>query len=488
MNKNCFILTVTALFIALGMSQSVMAKKIEYLGHYYNGKVNKQKIPEGEGGIAIGNVAVFGTFNANNITNAKIEEDWIKISGAISFDESDRITVKAGSNISSTVYLSSTIKYITDEDNLKKKSMLVVSHVFQKTLEKDSIVDLASTHADFNVYTKMGDFVPNPPTVISQVHAELVPIEISYDILDISGRRTGQTAKRQTKIYKIEKKIEEYRLDNYKDEFGRIWNVSGPQKNGVGCIGKVVYPNGDYVETDGWGDIKDLEVKKNGFVIKKDLIIFSDSVKIHFYDSRKSNYIFRYNISDSMIANATLGRIDIPQSKISKRSNKDITTLINEKISQVFADYKFAIDCYDSNMKRFSGMYVYDGNDKVGKFDIDEGKYVSYKEQGAEKAARDAARNKSIADFKKKYGFDPSVDNVRYVVKVGRNLIGVVDDRNEWITKYHKELDRYYNTGIISISLEIDHGSRKCLKFYYNGKYCGYIWVNNKTITSVTWD
>ena len=487
MNKKTIILSFVALIIALGMSQSVMAKKITYLGHYYNGKVNKQKIPEGEGGIAIADVAVFGTFSANNITNVKIETDWINISGAISFDESDRITVKAGSNISSTVYLSSTMKYITTEEKLKN-GFGVVSHVFQKTLEKDSIVDLASTHADFSVSTKMGDFVPNPPTVISQVPAELVPIEISYDVKDIWGKKTGQTAKRQTKIYKIEKNIEEYRLDNYKDEFGRIWNVSGsPRNNGVGCIGKVVYPNGDYVETSGSGDIKDFEVKKNGFVIKKNLIIFSDSVKIHFYDSRKSNYIFRYNISDSMIPKAKLKYIDIPQSKISKLSNKDITTLINKKISQVFADYYFEGDWYD-NGKKFYGMYVYAGNDKVGKFDKDEGKYVSYKEQRSEKAARDAARNKSIAVFKKKYGFDPSVDNARYVVKPGRNLIGVVDERNAWIVKYHKELDRYGNTGIISISLEIDHGARKCFKFYYNGNYCGYIWVNNKTITSVTWD
>lgn len=36
MNKNYFILTVTALFIALSMSQSVMAKKIEYIGCQYN--------------------------------------------------------------------------------------------------------------------------------------------------------------------------------------------------------------------------------------------------------------------------------------------------------------------------------------------------------------------------------------------------------------------------------------------------------------------
>ncbi len=35
MNKNCFFLTVTALFIALSLSQSVMAKKIIYLGCQY---------------------------------------------------------------------------------------------------------------------------------------------------------------------------------------------------------------------------------------------------------------------------------------------------------------------------------------------------------------------------------------------------------------------------------------------------------------------
>ena len=86
MKKDFLLMITTTVILLLGMSQSVMAKKITYLGHYYNGKVNKQKIPEGEGGILIADVAVSGTFNANNITNAKIEEDWIKISGEISFN------------------------------------------------------------------------------------------------------------------------------------------------------------------------------------------------------------------------------------------------------------------------------------------------------------------------------------------------------------------------------------------------------------------
>lgn len=504
MKKNSILMLVMTLIMALGMSQSVMAKKIEYLGHYYNGKVNKQKIPEGEGGIAIGNVAVFGTFNANNITNAKIEEDWIKISGAISFDESDRITVKAGSNISSTVYLSSTIKYIRNEDDLKK-NLGVVSHVFQKTLEKDSIVDLASTHADFNVSSKVYELVPNSPTIISQVHAELVPIEISYDILDFSGRRTGQTAKRQTKIYKIEKSINEaeYRLDNYKDEFGRIWNVSGPTRYKK-CVGKVTYPNGSYIQMNE-DALEDWEVKyPQGFSIitKRSAngcdycIIFPDGVELAIPGG--NGYEFKVLIDKKKLEKGTISRIRIPVSMISNLSNDEISKIIKEKLSAVIPDYDFntndlfpdapftfygiedkdkALDVYEiggSDQSSENGGYFYDGH------------YVSRKSLYAKRnAANKADLNKSIARFKNKYGFDPSVNNIKYIVKVGRNLLGILDARNEWVDEY---ADNRNNK--VTVKLVRDQGASKCYEFYWfnTAYFCGHFWVRNNVITSITWE
>lgn len=483
MNKRIFIMSFVALFMALDMSQSVMAKKITYLGHYYNGKVNKEKIPEGEGGIAIADVAVFGTFNANNITNAKIEEDWIKITGEISFDKSDCITVKAGSKISGRVYLSSTINFITKEEDLKPNGhFAVVSYEFKKTLKKDSIVDLASAYADFNFRTKVYELAPNPPTVRSQIHAELVPIEIDYDVMDAWGRRTGQTAKRQTKIYKIEKRIKdiEYRLENHKDEFGRIWNVSGPTSLGK-CVGKVTYPNGNYITTTESGSIGEWEIKyPNDFVLRYDNKrgtrgIYSDGTEITFGKRLNSDYEFNYYISRSTIDNAENPKIHFPQSKISKLSNKEIVALINDKISQNIE-------------KTFSIVDVYDGGREVGQFFLSDNKYISYQEQAEKYAAAEAAKAKALnaktANFRKKYGFDPSIDDVRYIVKVGRNILHVVDARNLWVNAYGD-----HRNAIVTAALVKDQGTSKCYKFYWmNGAYyMGYLWVRNNIITSITW-
>ena len=487
MKKNCILLFSMTLIIAFCFTPSAMAKKIEYLGHYYNGKVNKQKNPEGEGGILIADVAVFGTFNANNITNVKIETDWIKISGAISFDESDRIMVKAGSNISSTVYLSSTMKYISTEESLKK-SLGVVSHVFQKTLEKDSIVDLASTHADFYVSAKIAELAPNPPTIMSHIHAELVPIEISHDVKvpTIGGGYSLQTAKRQTKIYKVEKRIEEieYRLDNYKDKYGRIWNVSGPKTQWLRCAGKVTYPNGSYIKTDEEGIVKEWEINyPNGFVLKYnqgtgERVIYSDGTIIDFTTNYDRN--FNYYISRTTLYYAKLYKIIFPKSQTSKLSNKEIAKLINEKISQAFVNYKFKeIHSYEKN---YDGLDVYDGDSYVGDYNSDEGVYISNKERDAKKNAAEAAEAKAlkadIAKFKSKYGFDPINTSWKQTIKAGRS-VAAFDASNAFLEKHGYEIMR--------VKLTIDNGTSKCYDMYKKGVKQGYFWIRGGRITSVVW-
>ena len=115
--------------------------------------------------------------------------------------------------------------------------------------------------------------------------------------------------------------------------------------------------------------------------------------------------------------------------------------------------------------------------------------FTSNDQEAAAKAKRDAANkaalNKSIANFKKKYGFDPSVNDVKYIVKVGRNLLGILDARNEWVDEY---ADNRNNK--VTVKLEIDHGASKCYKFYWfnTAYFCGYFWVKNNVITSITWE
>ena len=51
MSKRTILLAMTVLFLLIGTSQSLMAKKVVYLGHQYDGIVNKEDVPEGKGEI-----------------------------------------------------------------------------------------------------------------------------------------------------------------------------------------------------------------------------------------------------------------------------------------------------------------------------------------------------------------------------------------------------------------------------------------------------
>ena len=92
--------------------------------------------------------------------------------------------------------------------------------------------------------------------------------------------------------------------------------------------------------------------------------------------------------------------------------------------------------------------------------------------------------NRSIANFKKKYGFDPSIDDVRYIVKVGRNILHIIVARNNWLDEYSDDRNAKILVGLVK-----DQGTSKCYKFYSrNGAYfMGYFWTRNNIITSIQW-
>ena len=104
--------------------------------------------------------------------------------------------------------------------------------------------------------------------------------------------------------------------------------------------------------------------------------------------------------------------------------------------------------------------------------------------ESASKALENIRHEKLVANFKKKYGFDPSVNDVKYIVKVGRNILNIVDARNEWVQEYSDN-----RNAKVSVKLSIDHGTSKCYDFYWmNGAYyMGFFWVKNNVITSVSW-
>lgn len=112
MNKTMIkLLMVAVLAAVMAMPQETMAKKINYLGHLYKGKVNKDKIPEGQGKIKIKNLEIKGIFNDCTVTNAIVIVDRsvegphnCRFDGTIIYDASDNITLKAG-GVFTTRYL-----------------------------------------------------------------------------------------------------------------------------------------------------------------------------------------------------------------------------------------------------------------------------------------------------------------------------------------------------------------------------------------------
>ena len=103
--------------------------------------------------------------------------------------------------------------------------------------------------------------------------------------------------------------------------------------------------------------------------------------------------------------------------------------------------------------------------------------------EDASKEIENILLERKVAPFKKKYGFDPSVNNVRSIIKVGRNVLAVIDARNEWQSEYGNKANQ------ISVKLVKDQGASKCYEIYssWGAFYEGYFWTRNNVITSITW-
>ena len=175
---------------------------------------------------------------------------------------------------------------------------------------------------------------------------------------------------------------------------------------------KLTYPNGSCIQTDEQGIVSEWEVKyPDGYVLKYDdkegkRVIYSDGTIIYFSDDIKRD--FNNYSSQTKIYYVELLQIVFPKSQISKLSSEEVAKLINEKISQAFAYYKYKEHL--SNGKKFYGLYVYDGdkNSEIGKYYSDDGVYISNKEQAAKDnaAAKEQAAKEQAAfnQLSKKYG------------------------------------------------------------------------------------
>ena len=117
-------------------------------------------------------------------------------------------------------------------------------------------------------------------------------------------------------------------------------------------------------------------------------------------------------------------------------------------------------------------------------------KFEYYKDWGEQKVigeykngvytSRLASLKRDIAIFKKKYGFDPIKSSWKETVKPGRTMAAF---------KACNKLLRDHGYSWMAYSLSIDHGSSKCYEMSLSdaGQDCGYFWIKNGRIISVSW-
>ena len=115
MKKNCIILFAMTLIIAFCFTPSMMAKKISYMGYQYNGKINKENIPEGQGTITMSvqdlidksktiDFSISGIFNGPNVTNGFFSTTWLSYKGDIEIKDGNSFVLKKGGIITTNGY------------------------------------------------------------------------------------------------------------------------------------------------------------------------------------------------------------------------------------------------------------------------------------------------------------------------------------------------------------------------------------------------
>lgn len=455
---------------AMVMPQGAVAKdkKVKYLGHYYQGAVDNNKVPAGNGSMIIHGLQIDGIFDGQTVTNASVGTKTTNFSGTVTYDESDNIVLKAGGTISTEYYL--------DERKVEEGKPEYVKEI----LKEDRIVNLETFEPkELNIpYTFKLD-VPQslaPPTVTGYYAAPLE--KYSYK----SG--SGVSVTKTVFIYnKPKDKANE--VKGYKDDQGRIWDykeITLPG-NGFTCATYTVkYPNGSFYSK---------RYEGNNFKYKYEIHYPDGKVlkfnENDFYDLGNSFYVFRKGDPSTsyrdFVSDLKKTTIKINASLYAYSDYYDFSSLTSQEGEKIIHEHLIPfLESPDQNLQILNSPRWSDGDAFVGNYS--NGKYISKVERNkadeAEKAAEDKKYEAEKAKFKSKYGFSPS-DSWKRIVKSGMS-IATFNAWNEW-------LKQHYNQRHIKTKLSIDQGASKCYDMVDSeyGKTIGFMWVKNGVITSVVW-
>lgn len=490
MKINLFRLLMTTMLIGLmTLPQETSAKKIEYLGHIYNGKVNSQKIPEGYGELRIKDVVISGTFADRTVTDAVVAIDnkvegahCCKFNGTVKYDESDNITLKAGGKL--------TIKYAEKEISPYKDEQGFSYNL--EVLEDVLSIDFKASPEFFGV--------PNYKRPILNISKGIVKLInfIGYDVNAFNipsnmwayetfkftlgkygiWNRAKQRAERIEWYLIREGESERYPSGAYNDKTGRTWEyscsneLSKPYGGGIvkrsnsSLTGFTVrYQNGDYFKIGHYAvewkkkynDGKEVTVKMdcyqsgNNCDCNPAMATFAG-----FKVALGKNRLFElWNSNDFALDQSDVKGIDI-DGVYTNTPSKDVENKIKKNLFP-----------YLSNNGTGFGFEVYASGSRYGNFK--NGRITSnvYQEQQQEAAQNMRKIQKEYDEGCKKYG----KQNYDAFLK-GKVIVGMPE---ELILRYNNELAQQV-------------GPRKMYRLYdgnmWHPKVVYTVWVVNGKVSS----
>ena len=261
------IAALLAMIVAvMAMPQNLEAKdkKVKYLGHNYQGAVDNNKVPAGNGTMNVSGLLIEGIFDGHSATDAEVWRtsylgtSTTSFKGTVTYDESENITLKAGGTISTTYYYGKYGKY----DN---------KGYVKETLKEDRVVN--SSNFEPQSIKKSFTFRPEIYSVLNPPSEFTANYTLTLQDYEHSEKGTDgyyRTVKEKRFLDLEDKEKEKYKvISNYKDGEGRIWSYKKNEDRGGGSY-SVKYPDGSIFSDYGLPGVNSWEIHyPDGTIIKK---------------------------------------------------------------------------------------------------------------------------------------------------------------------------------------------------------------------------
>ena len=377
MSKKIIYYLIVSMLLLSGNILTVTAKKLMYLGHEYDGKVNDRNLPEGKGKIDIGGLIIKGNFNGKTINDATFETEWLKYCGSIAYDREDNLTLKQGGQITSYYYIKEELKlfdygrhyggssYGLDGKQKSIKEVLTQDSIVNNNSLKEAILKLPYTFEMDNVPSEL-----QPPTNV-KTYGEY-QLE-KYEYTDIRGKFRLIYLVPQNPQSSILNKVKDYR-----DEQGRIWNYS-ESKDFFGKVKiryNVNYPEGSTYTNYGYWLIAKPNARYGFKEENQDcMLVVNDEISIiikGFVRESGVNAFLQYQPEDAKISLPSGISLLLPK-EVKNYSKLEMELMLKEKVFSLFQTRTpFAASI-------FAGDYEVDWNkdwanffkaeDLIGKYD-----------------------------------------------------------------------------------------------------------------------